>query len=286
MVLTTMACMRAMEAQRPPAERIFDDPFSRRLLPGAWKALLFPGLRHLVQASVERRGPGSMGNLYCRTRYIDDALQAALETGLDQVLILGAGFDSRAYQIAGIDGARVYEVDQPAASRLKQARVRQALGTLPPHVTYVPADLDREKLDDVLLAAGFETGVRTFVVWEGVTQYITAEAVDATLRTLARLLAPGSQVAFTYIPLGIVDGSARSEIDEQFVAIARDNDMPWITGFDTAEMPAYLEARGLTLVEEVWRPYYRQHYLAPLGRNIAVFGERLALACFDGAREE
>jgi methyltransferase (TIGR00027 family) len=169
-------------------------------------------------------------------------------------------------------------VDLPDATRLKQARVRQALGALPSHVTYVPADLDREKLDEVLLAAGFQAGARNFCVWEGVTQYITAEAVDTTLRTFSRLSAPGSQVAFTYIPLGIVDGSARSATDERLVAIARDGDMPWITGFDPAEMPGYLDARGLTLVEDVWQPYYRQHYLAPLGRDIAVFGERMALA--------
>ncbi|MFQ5857009.1 MAG: nitroreductase/quinone reductase family protein [Anaerolineae bacterium] len=105
--LTAMALFRAIELSRPEAERLFDDPISRELLPLPWRILLLPGLRHTFVAVAERLGPGALGNLFCRTRYIDDVLRAALEEGLDQVVVLGAGFDTRAYRIPGIDQTHV-----------------------------------------------------------------------------------------------------------------------------------------------------------------------------------
>lgn len=112
-------------------------------------------------------------------------------------MILGVGLDCRAYRTPGIEGTRVFEVDLPAPQRLKQERLQHAFGKLQTHVTYVPIDFNRQSLGDELTAAGFETGARTFFVWEGATQYITAEAVDATFRCVACAAAAGSEIAFT-----------------------------------------------------------------------------------------
>jgi hypothetical protein len=87
--MTVMALARAAESCHP--KRLFDDPFSRKLAPGLWQLLLLPGACQAILALAERRGPGAMGNLYCRMRAIDDALIAALEERTEQVLILGAG---------------------------------------------------------------------------------------------------------------------------------------------------------------------------------------------------
>jgi methyltransferase (TIGR00027 family) len=126
------------------------------------------------------------------------------------VIILGAGFDARAHRIPGIERTRVFELDLPQPQQLKRARLEQALGASPPHVTYVPIDFDRQPLQEALAAAGYQARARTLTIWEGVTQYITAEAVDATFRAIARTAGPGSEVVFTYIHQGIIDGTARS----------------------------------------------------------------------------
>ncbi|HEY63459.1 MAG TPA: SAM-dependent methyltransferase [Caldilineae bacterium] len=277
--LTAMALLRAIASSRPESERLFHDPVSRLLLPSPWRILLLPGLRHAFVAVVERLGPGALGNLLCRTRYIDDVLNDALKKGLDQVVILGAGFDCRPYRIPGINQTRVFEVDRPIPLRLKQDRLRKAFGRLPPHITFVPIDFDRQSLDEAMDAAGFRAGARTFFIWEGVTQYITAEAVDAVLHYVARSAQAGNEIVFTYIHRGIIDGSARTEADERIVSRARQSGMPWIFGFDPAELSEYLAVRGLTPIEEVGAPDYRRRYLDPINRRMKIFeGEKVVLA--------
>ena len=277
--MIVMALIRAIESYRPERERLFDDRFSRGLVPGLWKVLLLPGLRHALVALAEARGPGALGNLYCRTRYIDDALRNALDGGVGQVVILGAGFDARAYRISGIAKARVFELDLPTPQRLKQARLERILGALPDHVTFIPIDFDRQDIEREMATEGYRAGVETFFIWEGVTQYITARAVDATLRYVTRTAPAGSGMVFTYIDRAIVGGTARSEADQTFVSAARRGGMPWIFGIAPSEVAEYLAERHLRLVEEVWAPHYQARYLKPRGRRMAVFeGERVVVA--------
>ncbi len=277
------AAVRAIESYRPEKERLFEDRFARRFLPPVWRGIIellrLPGLGSAVLAMRERQFPGVMGNLFCRTRFIDDALRDALGEGLDQVVILGAGFDSRAYRIPGMEQTSVFEVDHPAPQAEKQARLKRMLGTLPSHVTFVPIDFDRQQLEDVMAAAAFRTGARTFFIWEGVTQYITAEAVDATFRYVSRAAATGSEIVFTYIRRGIVDGSARSAADQKLVSVLQRVGMPWVFGLDPTELAQYLAERGLKLIKDVGASGYQARYLDPISRKMNVFeGERIALA--------
>lgn len=110
---------RVIELYVPAEKRLFDDLLALKLLPFGWQVIFrlvyLPGLRSLVLALRERRMPGSLGSILCRTRYIDDVVQRSLQAGLDQLVILGAGFDSRAYRIAGLENVRVFEVDLPGA---------------------------------------------------------------------------------------------------------------------------------------------------------------------------
>ena len=241
-----------------------------------------PGLRQLLVAVTELRGPGAYGNLVCRTRYIDDSLLAALKGGLDQVVILGAGFDWRPYRIPGIDLTRVFEVDLPEVQAIKQKYILKTYNNFPAHVTLVPVDFNDQDLAEQLHAAGFREGLRTFFVWEGVTQYITEQAVDSTLRFISSANATGGIVVFTYIHRGIIDGYERSVIDEKMLSIANQGGVPWVFGFDPSEIEPYLAARGLKFLEEAWTPVYNRLYLQPVGRQMEVFaGERIVQAAVE-----
>lgn len=271
--------LRATELYRPEGKRILEDPFVLRFLTPASRVLLLPGVRHILTATTEWRGPGALGMLLCRTRYIDDALCDTLEDGLDQVVNLGVGFDTRAYRIPGIDRTRVFEVDLPGALAWKQMRLQKVLGAAPQHVAFVPIDFNHQRLEDELATAGFRTGARTFFIWEGVTQYLTEEAVDTTFRYISSVSAPGSQIAFTYIRRGILDGTDRSRVDQGFITATERNGMPWICGFDPAELGEYLAGCGLALVEDVDSAGYRARYLDPIARQMDIYdGERMALA--------
>jgi methyltransferase (TIGR00027 family) len=281
------ATSRVIELYYPEEKRLFNDRLALDLLPFGWRIsirlLFLPGLRNVLLASRERRVPGVLGSLVCRTCYIDDVLHTSLKEGLEQVVILGAGFDSRAYRIAGIDRVQVFEVDLPEVRKLKRSRVEKVLGSIPEHVTLVGIDFNAQKLGDVLEAAGFQTMRKTLFIWEGVTQYITAEAVNDTLEFVSRASGAGSEIVFTYIRQGIIDGSDRSKMDQRIASFASRAGSPWIFGIDPAELKRYLAARGLALVEDVGAAEYRERYLAPLGREMNIFeGERAALARVTG----
>ena len=266
-----MALFRAIESDRPADVRLFEDRFARGFLPPSLQLVYqfsrLPTIGALIPWLINRWWPGPLGAGICRTRYIDDGLRAALRDGVAQVLILGAGFDSRAYRIAGIERTRVFEVDHPATQAAKRERLGRILGRLPAHIVFVPIDFNQQTLDTVLMAAGFQPTLQTFVVWEGVTNYLNADAVDTTLRFLAGATPSGSRILFTYIHRGILDGSVRFEgAQESIVTVGRAGE-PFTFGFDPAELPAYLAARGLTLIEDVGAADYRARYLIPLGRH-------------------
>ncbi|WP_205786970.1 class I SAM-dependent methyltransferase [Specibacter cremeus] len=135
-----------------------------------------------------------------RTTYIDEALDETLDAGrnaTEQLVILGAGNDTRCYGLP--DGAppRCFEVDAPATQALKR-RMLDSLGVASGHVTFVSTDFLHEDWLEGLVAAGFDPSVRTFFVWEGVTMYLDREAVTATLRRIAAGAA-GTTVAFDYL---------------------------------------------------------------------------------------
>jgi methyltransferase (TIGR00027 family) len=153
------AATRVIELYFPEDQRLFDDPFALKLLPFGWRVLMrfsfLPGFRPAVLALRERRMPGSLGGILCRTCYIDDVLKRSLDAGVEQVVILGAGFDSRAYRIPGIDRVKVFEVDLPGTRALKKKRVEKVLGVVPGNVTLVGMNFDQQDLVEILSSAGF-----------------------------------------------------------------------------------------------------------------------------------
>jgi methyltransferase (TIGR00027 family) len=235
------ALFRALERRLP--RPLFDDPWARRFLRGRYRlAALLPAAT-LVRA-IDRRWPGPRAAVTVRTRYIDDAMNAALASGLDQVAILGAGLDSRALRLPGIERVRVFEVDHPSTQALK----RRVVGRSPAHLVYVPMDFARDRLAEALSAAGFRAGLRTLFVWEGVTNYLDAESVDSTLGFIGRT---GRLALFTYVDRAILDGSARFEGAAESVAYVRRLGEPFTFGFDPRAVASHLRGLGLDLVEDL-----------------------------------
>lgn len=281
------AATRVIELYCPADKRLFDDPLALKLLPVGWRVFLrlayLPGLRGALLSLRERRMPGTLGAILCRTRYIDDVLRRSLDDGIDQLVILGAGFDTRAYRIAGMDQVRVFEVDLPGTRRLKQTRLERVLGAVPASVTLIGMDFHRQNLGDILRAAGFREGRRTLFIWEGVTQYITAGAVDNALAFVSGVSGVGSAIAFTYVRRGIIDGTARPEWLGSFLSFARSVGSPYLFGLDQTQVEQYLADRGLRLIDDVGAAEYQDLYLKPLGRELNVFdGERVAFAQVTG----
>jgi methyltransferase (TIGR00027 family) len=190
----SIAAVRADEGLRPAHERLFDDPYAH--LFRALGARAEEGTKRYLDLPFFRDG------IRLRTRFIDDVLRNALDDELDQIMLLGAGFDARSLRIPEIAArrARVYEIDLADQLRRKRDAFAAASVTLPAWVSYIPCDLTAPDYETTLTRAlddaGFEQSRPALVIWEGVTTYIGVAATDRSLRFMARLVAPGSQVVF------------------------------------------------------------------------------------------
>lgn len=278
-----IAVLRGLEQRRPESRRLVDDPVSLRLLPLAWRWLLrllqSTGLADAILRRRERELPGVIGSLLCRTRYMDDVLRQSLEDGVQQVVILGAGFDTRPYRAPLPDGVGMFEVDHPAVQASKRRALGRASIALPSNVSLVGVDFEHDDLGVALAEAGFERDVRTLFIWEGVTQYISRDAIEDTLAWVASVAAPGSRLVFSYIRKDVISGDGASPAERKVMARAESGGAPWRTGLDPAGVPALMERHGLEVVEEVGGEEYRERYLAPARRGLATLrAERVVLA--------
>lgn len=193
------AFQRATERTQPPRLRILDDPWAEHFLRPAMRA----ALAAYGTSVVAKRADQLLGLTHfvvTRHRYIDDRLAAALAAGARQVVVLGAGYDARAFRFADALGKRpVFELDHPATQGRKERILRKlARRHAPPAVDVrrVPIDFERASIEQRLASAGYDRTLRTFFVWEGVSMYLTRDAVTKTLATIAGLAPAGSEIAF------------------------------------------------------------------------------------------
>jgi len=278
-----MALFRAMESFRPANTRLFEDGFAQEFLRPPLRIVAHlsraPVFGALVPWLIDQRWPGARASAIARTRFIDEALLKSLQCGIEQVVILGAGFDCRAYRIPGIERVPIYEVDHPNTLASKWKHLQRMLAGLPSHVVFAEIDFNQQQLQEVLAASGFDATRRTFFIWEGVTNYLSEPAVDTTLRFMSTAAA-GSRLIFTYVHRGVLDNSAEFEGTRNLMQLLRKTDEPWTFGLYPAELPAYLDERGFELVEDIGSVEYRARYMNPHGRHMKGYAfYRIALAC-------
>jgi methyltransferase (TIGR00027 family) len=242
-----IALVRAMESEKPADERICYDPYARYFVS---PALALVAQLFFKIGYARRRGPGVQEFLIARARYIDDYLQACIDDGIEQLVILGAGFDSRAYRFEALKGqAKVFEVDHPATQQVKIERLKKILGALPTHVVFVPIDFESESLEKRLPECGYEKQRKTLFIWEGVVCYLPAEAVDRTLAFVANNSGAGSSIIFDYIYAAVIRGTLKRG---ETAAMRRNR---WLTGealvfgIEEGQIEEFLQRRGFAHIQ-------------------------------------
>jgi methyltransferase (TIGR00027 family) len=222
------------------------DVLAAPLLNYRFKVLLLPGLRQLARFSFERRLPGAYLYTQARTKYLDELFLTAIK-GIRQIVILGAGLDTRPYRFADwLDGIRVFEVDHPGTAAWKRERLHR-LETSTEHVTYIAIDFNVDRLDESLRQAGYDPGATTFFLWEGVVMYLPRESVEATLAVIAGA-APGSSVAFDYVFRSSLERPRDFFGAEHYQRYVAHRDEPCRFGLDPEEAALFLAKHGLTIV--------------------------------------
>ena len=165
---------------------------------------------------------------------------------------------------------RVFEVDHPATSAEKRRRLAR-LGADFAHVRFVPVDFDRQTPAPGLVQAGFDPSQRATVIWDGVTNYLQPEAVDAITRWVGGL-ARGGRFIFNYVHAGVLDGSMSfAGAAAALRAVGRSGE-PWTFGMHPDRVAHYLEQRGLHLLADLGADEYRRKFIGPTARPIRGYG--------------
>jgi methyltransferase (TIGR00027 family) len=265
------ALFRAFESSLPADRRLLEEPLARSFLrwPLALAARLgaVPGVRALVPRYIDGRWPGVRSSVIARTRLIDDAIEASVGPETEQFVVLGAGFDTRAYRLPGLRGVTTFEVDHPDTQARKRSALARALPSVPERVRFVACDFRDGALAAAMAAAGYREAVRSFFLWEGVTGYLTEAAVDATLRWCARG-APGSRLLFTYLHRDVLTRpEAFAGTDRLFASLARFGER-FTFGLEPSELAGFLAARGFALESDLGAAEYRERTYGEAARRM------------------
>ena len=216
----------------------------------------------LAKERPERRGLRLF--IAMRSRFAEDSARRAIDKGVRQILVLGAGLDTFAYRLERTPELRIFELDHPATQAEKRRRLNEAQIAEPQHVSYVAHDFESGSMTAALKAAGLDPDKGAFVLWLGVTPYLTEEAVLATLGELASWPG-GTEVVFDYTnpPDRVTDSAARAHHEQMAERVAASGE-PFRCYFDSAELHARARGLGFSDIEDLDRAALVARYLPHL----------------------
>lgn len=265
----------AIEQFEPDGRRILSDPFASLIVPDrlrAWvRACGWKAARELFVSLSDATAPGVWGGVVCRKRYVRDQVAAAVESGVTQLIVLGAGLDT----VASSAGIAAWEVDLPENSELKRERLVAVHGSVPDTLRLLGARLGEDDLWAALITAGMDADLPVVVVCEAVSQYLLPAAFESMLANLAP--ASGSRLMVSYVVSDFLEGRnlyGNGQLLSQFV-----DSGVWKLGLAPSSVSALLAGHGWRLVEDIGSTEYQERYVRPAGRRLIVTPiERFALA--------
>lgn len=257
-----MAGFRAMEMLRPKEDRVCEDPFAKHFLTGGWvnrvkspfRTKLFQWITHLIN-------PGAHNTVPARVRFIDEHIKECHKNGLEQLVILGAGYDSRAYRIDELkDGVKVFEVDHPATQEYKLKILETLFETLSENVIFVPYQLGNEGFKKQLFDKGYDKNKKSLFIMEGLIMYLDPEAVKNLFSLISQISCLGSSVIFDFLPPGIEDGSIKNRGGKNMYKWARKKGEPFKFSIGKNQLSNFLSPIGFNNINIITAQQCRDLY--------------------------
>jgi methyltransferase (TIGR00027 family) len=231
-----------------------DDPVGPRLFrwgDGKYEIGRRPAAHSLFRRLIERSDPGAYGFNVVRLLYMDEVIRQEVADGLDQLVILGAGYDTRAYRMGDqLAGVQVFEVDLPVMSRDKRMRLQKALGRVPGGVRYVELDFNRQDPFECLAEYDYDESARTLFVLSGVSMYLPEAAVLKLFSQVASQSARRASILFDYIFDDVLTDPERYLGARQFIARATKAGEGLRYGIAMEEAGVVLKSCGLWLASQ------------------------------------
>ncbi len=257
-----VAALRAASCGEPEPSVRNPDYLARDFVTSAFYRSLLALPSSLSKRLIERLSPGSYSYFLARTHFIDTHLRHALHDGFEQVVILGAGYDSRAMRFAKERGTiPVFEIDLESTQQAKRERMLMRGVSQPAHTHYLAHDFTQGDLITTLTQAGFRLSKKTLFIWEGVSYYLPEDAVLAVFRELIGAAVSGSRMVFDYSLKSFVNGATDTYGGVSMQRWLKKNNEPFLFGSEVAELPHVVSPFGLRVVEDLSPADYSQRYL-------------------------
>ena len=270
-----VAKQRLIETIASPDKRVINDPYADSFVIGSGFMKL---MGHKLNAWLsEKLAPGFHEHLIARTKFIDELIEKSAVNGIEQYVILGAGYDSRAHRLELPSSLKIFEVDQPEVSDNKLAKLPKELPNSE-NVTYVNIDFSYQSLTEQLIGAGFDQEKSTIFTLEGVSQYITKEAVSSTIKELASLTRDTNSIFFMSYVDELLDKNPEACFGEGYPNPAKKASLikglsakvgePWISFYNCAEIEDLLSQNDYSIQENVTLEDLNSLYFSPVGRTL------------------
>ncbi len=248
------ALRRAIAHKDYANEKFGPDHLAEYFLPVYFRFFLkFRKIRENTKEKLSKFLPGLNEMMIARTAYFDALFREALEKNFPQIVLLGAGYDTRAYRYADRNkGTRIIELDIAPTQNWKQKALKKAKIDIPESVTLAPINFNTESLADVLQKAGYDPAAQTLFIWEGVSYYLQADSVNATLAFVREGAHPESLIAFDYIvPLTDENRTAYGVVEFYKTMQQEHGNEALIFSIGEGEINNFLAERGLLLIEHL-----------------------------------
>ena len=194
---------------------------------------------------IRMQPAGMYEYVIARTKFIDMEFQKAMREGVEQVLIFGAGFDSRSIRFRQISGnARIFELDVPVTQNAKIKRYKEKGINIPENLTFIPIDFDRESIPEKLLESGFKKGMKSLFILEGLTMYLQPSSVEETFKIIQEFAGGGSKVVFDHIYASVLRGENLYEGEKELCRSVSGSNEGFCFGIEKGTTNEFLSSYG------------------------------------------
>jgi methyltransferase (TIGR00027 family) len=256
------AFMRALAAYDPRKEIRGNDYLAEIFLEeGQKKPLKDLAIRTWVMKN--KIAPGAYEFMIARTAFFDRIVEQSLKENIDQVVLLGAGYDSRPYRFETIiQDTKIFELDAGPTQQRKKECLHKAEISIPEQVSFVGINFETDNLRDTLMEAGFSQEKRTLFIWEGVTYYLSAEVVDNMLAFVKSNSPSGSSISFDYASLSdeALNEDGAKELRRHMQS--KYSNEPTKFGIQVGKIEAFLTERGFEIKEHLTAADMSEKYLS------------------------
>ncbi len=267
-----IAGLRASESNLPDGEKLFNDPYAELFFPEDFRKFF---KNHVwlkaERAKYEKFMPGVNGAIVARIRFFDECLEKSVKKDLKQLVIIGAGYDTRALRIENVSRTvKIFEVDHPLTQEIKTGTMRKLFGQNPKNVVYVPMIFGKDRLDQNLLENGYNPELKTFFILEGLLMYIPPPSVDMLLEFISKNSGPKSKVIADFFDTSVVDGTSSLQEARALKQFVESEGASLQFGISPERAEEFFAARGFRSITLINAVSCKDKYFSGINRNRSI----------------